>query len=79
MVIEMKTTIQARLDLESAKALQELVVHHGWSASEAVRQGIRLLAASQPRKNTKLIGQGQFDSGIPDLATNKKHMEGFGR
>lgn len=30
--------------------------------------------ASQP----KMIGVGEFDSGIPDLATNKKHMEGFG-
>ncbi|MGD0832572.1 MAG: hypothetical protein ABR907_16690 [Terracidiphilus sp.] len=27
---------------------------------------------------SKLIGVGQFDSGILDLATNKKYMEGFG-
>jgi hypothetical protein len=26
----------------------------------------------------KLIDVGRFDSGIPDLATNKKYMEGFG-
>jgi hypothetical protein len=26
----------------------------------------------------KMIGVGMFDSGIPDLATNKKYMEGFG-
>jgi hypothetical protein len=31
-------------------------------------------AESKPR----LIGVGEFDSGIPDLATNKKYMEGFG-
>jgi hypothetical protein len=30
-------------------------------------------------KRIKIIGTGQFDSGIPDLATNKKHMEGFGK
>jgi hypothetical protein len=30
------------------------------------------------QKYPKMIGVGEFDSGIPDLATNKKHMEGFG-
>ena len=28
---------------------------------------------------TRLIGIGEFDSGLPDLATNKKYMEGFGQ
>ena len=27
----------------------------------------------------KLIGVGMCGSGIPDLASNKKHMEGFGQ
>ena len=27
----------------------------------------------------KIIGLGKVDSGIPDLASNKAHMEGFGR
>jgi hypothetical protein len=31
------------------------------------------------RQRIKITGAGQFDSGIPDLATNKKHMEGFGK
>jgi hypothetical protein len=31
--------------------------------------------ATRPR----LIGVGEFDSGLPDLATNKKYMEGFGQ
>jgi len=30
-------------------------------------------------KRPRLIGAGMFDSGIPDLATNKKYMEDFGR
>jgi hypothetical protein len=30
-------------------------------------------------KRRKIIGSGKFDSGISDLATNKKHMEGFGK
>jgi hypothetical protein len=32
--------------------------------------------AAPPRR--KLIGAGMFDSGIPDLSTNKKYMEGLG-
>jgi hypothetical protein len=31
-----------------------------------------------PRRKRTIIGMGQFDSGVPDLATNKKHMEDFG-
>lgn len=31
------------------------------------------------KKRLEFIGTGMFDSGIPDLATNKKHMEGFGK
>ena len=30
-------------------------------------------------KARKIIGTGQFCSGIPDLASNKKYMEGFGK
>ena len=30
-------------------------------------------------KKLRIIGSGMFDSGIPDLATNKKYMEGFGK
>jgi hypothetical protein len=31
------------------------------------------------RKRIKITGMGQFDSGIPDLGSNKKHLEGFGK
>jgi len=27
----------------------------------------------------RIVGVGRFRSGIPDLATNKKHLDGFGR
>ena len=30
-------------------------------------------------KHIKIIGTGQFDSGIPDLGSNKKHLEGLGK
>ena len=39
-------------------------------------------AAANGKKRTKrlkITGAGMFDSGIPDLATNKKYMEGFGK
>jgi hypothetical protein len=31
------------------------------------------------RKRIKITGMGQFDSGIPDLGSNKKHLEGLGK
>ena len=31
------------------------------------------------RKPIQFTGVGQFDSGIPDLGSNKKHLEGLGK
>jgi Ribbon-helix-helix protein, copG family len=74
-----KLSVQARLDPESREALETLTRRLGMSQSEVVRASLRLMvkehAAPKPRK---IIGAGQFDSGIGDLATNKKHMQGFG-
>ena len=33
----------------------------------------------KPAKRIKIIGTGQFESGIPDLGSNKKHLEGLGK
>lgn len=75
----MKTSVQARLDEEAQAALDRLVQRHGWSTSKAVREGLLLLVRQKssgvPRQ---MIGVGMFDSGIPDLGSNKKHLEGFG-
>jgi Arc/MetJ-type ribon-helix-helix transcriptional regulator len=75
----MKSSVQARLDEETQAALDRLVRRHGLRPSEVIRQGIRLLDKhhSQPAR-PRLIGIGKFASGIGDLATNKKYMEGFG-
>jgi hypothetical protein len=76
----MKASVQARLDEETQAALERLVRRHGWSVSKVVREGIRLVEERQaPATRRKLIGIGMFDSGVPDLATNKKYMEDFGR
>jgi hypothetical protein len=75
----MKASVQARLDEETRATLDRLVRRHGWTTSKVVREGIRMLDKHHaPPVRPRLIGIGKYDSGIPDLATNKKHMEGFG-
>jgi hypothetical protein len=76
----MNTTVQARLDRRSQAALESLVKHLGWSPSKVVREGVRLLAACYGTpSHRKVAGIGRFASGIPDLGSNKKRLEGFGR
>lgn len=76
----MSKVVQARLDDETESLRTKLQKQTGWSNSEIVRRGIQLLASTslstgQPR----FSGVGKYDSGVPDLATNKAHMEGFGQ
>lgn len=76
----MSETVQARLDPESQVALRKLMRRFGWNSSQVVREGLKLMAATYgatPKK--KIIGMGEFDAGVPDLGTNKKYMEGFGK
>jgi len=76
----MKTSVQARLDPELQAILERLTQRLGWSPSRVLREGLRLMDrhyVASPKK--KIIGLGEFDAGPSDLATNKKHMEGFGR
>jgi Arc/MetJ-type ribon-helix-helix transcriptional regulator len=81
----MSAIVQARLDPKAQATLRKLVKRTKLSASEVVREALRSLEeryANQDRssgKRPKLIGVGEFDSGITDLATNPKHMEGFGK
>jgi hypothetical protein len=74
------STVQARLDDRDRKALQALAKHLGWSPSRVVREGLRLLAACHLGNGQReIIGLGRFDSGVSDLASNKRHLKGFGR
>ncbi len=76
----MKANVQARLDRRSQVALEQLVRRLGWSPSRVVREGLRLLAACYGSSSRKrVIGVGRFASGLPDLGSNKKHLQGFGR
>ena len=51
----------------------------GWSASDAVREGLRLLSTVRGGKKQKIAGLGKFASGIADLGSSKKHLKGFGK
>jgi len=52
----------------------------GWSPSEVVREGLRILEASYlGRKKRGVIGLGKFRSGVSDLGSNKKHLKDLGR
>ena len=77
----MASTIQARLDRDTEKALAQLVRRLGWSPSRVLREGVRLLAACRVPKGRRrtILGQGEFASGVGDLATNKAHLRGFGK
>jgi hypothetical protein len=76
----MARIIHARLDADSEKILKEVERRLGWSDSQIIREGIKALRALLPRLGRrKIVGLGRFRSGKPDLGSNKKHLEGFGR
>jgi hypothetical protein len=76
----MGTAIQARLDDRSRKRLAVLVRELGWSPSQVVREGLRVLESNYLRRKKRgVIGLGKFSSGVSDLGSNKKHLRGFGR
>lgn len=75
----MKATVQARLDEQSQEALQILVKRNGWSPSQAVRESlIHMVKQVRTTPRRRIIGVGVAASGIGDLSTNPRHMEGFG-
>ena len=75
----MTKIVQARLGDESVKYLK-ILKDDGYSESEAIREGIKLLSLTVIGKkaNKTIIGLGQFQSGVKDLGSNKKHLRGFG-
>lgn len=76
----MPASIHARLDDETDALREELKRREGWTDSEIVRRGIQALAQIAPntKKKRKFRGVGKYRSGVPDLATNPKYLEGFG-
>ena len=76
----MRATVQARLDTETQRTLTRLARELGWTPSRVVRESLRVLAASHPPAGVpRIVGLGKFQSGSPDLGSNKEHLKGFGR
>jgi hypothetical protein len=73
------TVVQARLSPAEQHIIKELSSELGWSPSQIVREGIRLVRAAHVPGSKRIVGLGRFVSGVRDLASNKKHLEGFGR
>jgi hypothetical protein len=76
----MKAVVQARLDPEARRALDGLVRRLGWSPSRVVRESLRLMRRLHgPAPHKRVIGVGEFASGLSDLGSNKRRLQGFGR
>ncbi len=78
----MKTFVHARLSKGDRDTLEDLIKSTGRSESELVRIGLRLAHKQFGRKRSalELAGRsvGKFTGGPRDLATHRKHLEGFG-
>ncbi len=70
--------VHARLDADTEDALRRIRRRTGWRDSEAIRRGLKALAAALPEGGVPLIGVGRFRSGVNDLGSNKAHLKGFG-
>ena len=76
----MARIVHARLDPETEKMLREVERRLGWTDSEVVRAGIKMLRGSLMRRRSRpIVGLGCFASGVPDLGSNRDYMKGFGR
>jgi hypothetical protein len=81
---QMKTTVEVPDDLyRRAKAEAAL---RGRRLKDLIEEGLRLVldAPRKARRRPSLAGlmkhaRGAIDSGVPDLASNPKHLAGFGR
>ncbi|SPE17882.1 putative Ribbon-helix-helix protein, copG family [Candidatus Sulfotelmatomonas gaucii] len=79
------TTISVRLDAETERRLREEARAAGKNESEVVREALTAYFAGR-RQDRSVLALAQQAKVIgcakglpPDLSTNKKHVEGFGR
>lgn len=79
----MKTTIEVPEDLyQQAKHQAEM---RGCKLTELIEEGLRLVIQEPPKKETARLSElmknacGLVDSGMSDLASNPKHLSGFGQ
>jgi len=80
----MKTTVEVPDDLyRRAKAEAAL---RGRKLKDMIEEGLRLVLAAPREKHRRASlaslmkrARGVVDSGVPDLGSNPKHLESFGR
>ena len=74
----MKTSVQARLDEETREILDRLRLG-GLTTSDVIREGIRRLDRELSKgAAARMIGIGMIRSGVSDMGSNKKYLEGLG-
>ena len=78
-------TLTVKVSADLAARLKRASEQRGLTKSELARRAIEK-EVPKPVKNARPSlydlmkdGLGCVDSGVPDLATNKKYMKGFGR
>lgn len=71
--------VQARIDLITERELRRLSRDLGWTTSQIIREGIRMLGEQRRERRRAIVGVGEFASGVSDLGSNKKHLRGFGK
>ncbi|MBV8212904.1 MAG: CopG family transcriptional regulator [Verrucomicrobia bacterium] len=76
-------TLVVRIDNDLNAELTRLANRRGWTKSAFVREMIRLSLSSQTAAKgsayeVMLGGVGSIRTGLKDLGSNPKHLEGFG-
>lgn len=78
-----KTVIHARLDATDRSLVAAIKRATGWSDTEVVRRGLRLVHAEVGKVRSALdvaaSSAGRFTGGPKTLSTDVSHLEGFGR
>ena len=80
----MKDYIHARIGHEERMFLKELREVTGENESSLIKKGLRLVYQREVKEKKSALELakgvvGCFASGLRDLSTNKKHLEGYGR
>lgn len=78
-----KAVIHARLDPADQTLVAAIKRATGWSDTEVLRRGLRLVHADVSRARSALetaaASAGKFAGGPKTLSTARSHLEGFGR
>ena len=78
----MSVDVPIRLDERTRQIMRRLKHLRGWNDSEIVCRAIRLLGTAElllGQCDRRIVGIGEFASGIDDLGSEQGHLEQFGR